>query len=132
MASHSKDIHWCICGCRATEEHHIVFRSQCKALENCEINKIYLCFNCHRGDVGVHGKNGHYLDSRLKLKFQNRLEIMLNKQQVTKEEINEVLKISDKALYTLLKTLKVDKGKYDREDVIRACMGGKMVIERYK
>ena len=27
------DIRWCICGQRATELHHIVFRSQCKPLD---------------------------------------------------------------------------------------------------
>lgn len=30
-----------------------------------------LCPDCHRGTNGVHGKNGHILDLKLKLKVQN-------------------------------------------------------------
>lgn len=123
------EIHWCICGQRATELHHIVFRSKVKALENCKLNHIYLCPNCHRGTAGVHGRDGNYLDTRLKLQFQNKLEIMLDKEQLTKVEINQVLKISENSLNKLLKAVKVQRNKYSREDVIRQCMGGKLILE---
>lgn len=123
-----KEIHWCVCGRRATEKHHIVYRSQCPSLTNCKMNQVYLCEGCHRGTVGVHGSKGHYLDTRLKLQFQNKLEIMLDKEYLTRKEINQVLEISQNSLDRLLKTLKTDKGKYYREDVIRACMGGKLII----
>ena len=63
----------CICGCQATEKHHIIFRSQMQPLEKCEMNMIYLCMECHRGTNGVHGKNGHVLDNKLKKKFQEDL-----------------------------------------------------------
>ena len=124
------DIHWCpICGQRATELHHRVFRSQCKPLENCKLNHIYLCQTHHRGTQGVHGTKGHKLDRLLKLQFQNNLELLWDKQYLTREEIKEVLQISDKALNRLLKTLVKVKDKYIREEVIRACMGGKLIIE---
>lgn len=124
------DIHWCpICGQRATELHHRIFRSQVKPLENCKLNHIYLCQEHHRGTQGVHGSKGHKLDRLLKLQFQNNLEILFDKELLTREEIKEVLDISDKSLNRLLKPLVLQKGKYVREEVIRACMGGKMIVE---
>lgn len=124
------DIHCCpICGRRATELHHRVFRSQCKPLENCKLNHIYLCQEHHRGTQGVHGSRGYKLDRLLKLQFQNNLEILWDKQYLTREEIKEVLQISEKALNRLLKTLVKVKDKYTREDVIRQCLGGKLILE---
>lgn len=124
------DIHWClVCGQRATELHHIVYRSQMKPLENCKLNHIYLCQEHHRGTQGVHGSKGHKLDRLLKLQFQNNLEILFDKEFLTREEIKEVLQIADKPLNRLLKPLVLQKGKYVREDIIRACMGGKLIVE---
>lgn len=119
-----------ICGSSyLVEEHHIVFRSQNKQLIKCESNKIYFCYNHHRGTFGVHGSKGHNLDKKLKLEFQNELEILWDKQYLTREDIQQVLQISEKALDKLLKTLQLDKDKYVREDVLRAVMGGRMIIE---
>ena len=91
-----KEIHWCeVCGTSYNvERHHIMFRSEVKALENCKLNYSYLC-----------------------------------PEHLTKEEVQEVLKIADKPLNRLLKPLRVHKGKYIKEEVIRACMAGKMIIE---
>ena len=63
----------------------------------------------------------------MRLQFQNKLEILFDKEYLTKEEINDVLKISQTALKGLLKTLTVYKEGYEREDVIRVCMGGKII-----
>lgn len=118
-----------ICGTVATELHHIVFKSQVKQLENCKLNHIYLCANCYRGTKGVHGKNGHELDKKLKLQFQNKLEILFIKNHLNRSDIKSALVIKDNALDKLLKTLQVKEDKYIREDVIRACMGGKIILE---
>ena len=119
-----------ICLNYPTELHHIVFRSECKALENCELNHIYLCAEHHRGTFGIHGAKGNKLSKKLKLKFQNKLEMLFNKEYLTANEINEILKINDKALYRLLKTVKKSNDKYYYKDVIRACMGGKMILAK--
>ena len=126
-----KEIHFCReCGTSyGVEQHHIMFRSEVKALEHCKLNHAYLCPVDHRGTFGPHGSKGVANNRKYKLEFQNKLEILLDKQYLTKEEINEVLQISDKALNRLLKTLSLQKGKYVREEVIRVCMGGKMIIE---
>ena len=108
----------------ASEIHHIIYRSHCKALIKSDINLIPLCQICH---AKVHrGKESKELNHKLRLQFQNKLEILFDKEYLTEEEINDVLKISQKALKGLLKTLTVYKEGYEREDVIRACMGGKM------
>lgn len=117
-----------ICGNPYTELHHIVFRSEVKALEGCKLNLVALCIDHHKGTYGPHGSKGAVLNRKLKLEFQNKLEELWDKQYLTKEEINEVLQISDKALNRLLKRLTLQKDKYIKEDVIRACMGGKLII----
>ncbi|MDU1339811.1 MAG: hypothetical protein E6935_16580 [Clostridium butyricum] len=117
-----------ICGQRATELHHIMFRSQMKQLENCKLNFIYLCHKCHRGTNGVHGKNGHKLDKKFKLMFQNKLEILLTKEKLTREEIKETLGIKDKSIDNLCKLMKSEKGMFYREDVIRTLMNGKLIL----
>lgn len=127
----TREIHYCReCGTSYNvEQHHIMFRSEVKALEHCKLNHTYLCPTDHRGTFGPHGSKGAANNRKYKLEFQNKLEILLDKQYLTKEEINEVLEISDKALNRLLKTLRLQKDKYVREDVIRACMGGRIICE---
>ncbi len=127
----SKEIHFCreCYSSYGVELHHIIYRSENKNLEKCKLNHVYLCQEHHRGTYGIHGSKGAALNRKLKLEFQNKLEILLDKQYLTKEEINEVLKISDKALNRLLKTLNLQKNLYVREEVIKAVMGGRLIIE---
>ena len=109
----------------ASEIHHIIYRSHCKALIKSDINLIPLCQQCH---AKIHrGKESKELNHKLRLQFQNKLEILLDKEYLTEKEINDVLKISQTALRGLLKTLIVYKEGYKREDVIRVCMGGKII-----
>ena len=116
-----------ICGASYAETHHIIYRSQCKQLVNCKLNQVDLCYFHHRDHKeGVHFNKE--LDRKLKLEYQNDLEMLLDKPYLTREEIKEVLDISDKPLNSLLKTVERHKDKYVREEVIRACMGGKLII----
>ena len=92
-----------VCGNPYTELHHIMFRSEVKALEHCKLNLVSLCVEHHKGTYGVHGSKGATLNRKLKLEFQNALEELWDKQYLTREEINEVLQINDKALNRLLK-----------------------------
>ena len=109
------------------ELHHIISRKQLKALEFCEHNFALLCYNHHRNNkTGIHANRE--LDHKYKLRFQSYLEMSFFNEYLTREEIKEVLGIKDKALDSILKHLILQKGKYTREDVIRACMGGKMII----
>ena len=109
-----------------TETHHIILRSECKPLVKCEMNKVKLCKYCH--EFLHHDSKGYVQLKKMKLEFQNKLEMLFDKEYLTREDVKEVLKISDKPLDNLLKPIVMKKGLYEREDVIRACMGGKMII----
>ena len=62
----------------ASEIHHIIYRSHCKALIKSEINLIPLCRICH---AKIHrGKDSKELNHKLRLQFQNKLEILLDKE----------------------------------------------------
>jgi len=64
----------CECyGCQSnnnTQLHHIIKgsgkRTQCERIESV----LFLCWEHHFGNYGVHGKNGHVLDMKLKIKLQ--------------------------------------------------------------
>lgn len=117
-----------VCGTSyGIESHHIVKRSQNSNLVNCKLNLIDLCYIHHRD----HKKGVHFnkeLDRKLKLELQNKLESLFDKDYLTKEEINKILQISEKALNSLVKTLQLHNDKYVKEDIIKACMGGKYVV----
>lgn len=117
-----------VCGTSyGIESHHIIKRSQNSNLVNCKLNLVDLCYIHHRD----HKKGVHFnkeLDRKLKLELQNKLENLFDKDYLTKEEINKILQISEKALNRLIKTLKLHNDKYVKEDVIKVCMGGKYVV----
>ena len=112
-----------ICAKPFSEVHHIVFRSKASFLVNCELNKVYLCEDHHRGTKGVHTKNGHALDIKLKSDFEEKLNLLFDREYFTREEIKKTLGISDRAVYSLCKLLESHKGLYNRENIIRACLG---------
>lgn len=110
------------------ENHHVVYKSKCKPLEDCKENQIDLCYIHHRDHKkGIH--HNKVLDIKYKLRFQNYLEIHLLKEYLTREEIKEVLGIADKPLNRLLSSLIMHNGMYNREDVIFWCMGKQKIIE---
>ncbi|MBY0756535.1 hypothetical protein K5V21_13890 [Clostridium sardiniense] len=111
------------------ELHHIVFRGQAPALINCKHNLIPLCYEHHRGTYGVHGSKGHELDMKLKYEFQEKLRMVFGEDiYYTVDEISNRLDIKYKETNRLVKTLLPKEGKYKGEDIIRSCMGGKLVL----
>ena len=116
-----------ICGSYGTELHHIQFRSQVPTLKDCPLNHVHLCPQHHRdGRVGVHFNKA--LDKKLKLKFQNKLEFLWDKKYLSRQDVQVVLNVKDKQLDKLLKTVISKNGDYERESLIRACCGGKLII----
>lgn len=120
-----------ICGSNhLVETHHIIKRKQAKYLENCKLNLINLCWDHHKGTYGVHGKYGHALDQKLKADLQRNFETIFGyKEEFTREDIRKHLGISQGDVNKLCRTLKSQGGIFYQEDIIRACMGGKLVIE---
>ena len=104
-----------VCGNPYTEVHHIMFRSEVKALEYCKLNLVNLCVEHHKGTYWVHGSKGARLNRKLKFEFQNKLEKLWDKQYLTGEEINKVLQINNKALNRLLKRLSLQDDNISRK-----------------
>lgn len=48
------------------EEHHIYFGNPWRKISEKNGFKVWLCLEHHKGTNGVHGKNGHKLDNKLK------------------------------------------------------------------
>jgi hypothetical protein len=112
------------------EGHHVIYRSAVKILENCKMIIVDLCHSCH--DYLHHNKNGFELDYALKIEIYEKMCLLFDKKEFTLEEIQETLNISYNASYSLSKLMRPVKGKYAREDILNAVMGGKNPIERYK
>ncbi|MEG1870971.1 MAG: hypothetical protein RR192_03115 [Peptostreptococcaceae bacterium] len=111
------------------ELHHIVFRGQAPALINCKNNLIPLCYEHHKGTYGVHGSKGHELDVKLKYEFQEKLRLVFGEDiYYSVDEIAKRLNVKYKEANRLIKTLLPKEGKYIGDDIIRACMGGKLVL----
>lgn len=111
------------------ESHHIVSRKQQPALIACKLNIKDLCLDCHRGTKGMHGKHPEDIQKRIKLGFQDYLNELFVKDILTIDEISKRLEINEKNTIKLVKLLyPVNGNEYKKEDVIRACMGGKFVL----
>lgn len=64
-----------LCGSfRAVEVHHCIHGTSGRKLATRYHLLVGLCPECHRGTNGVHGKNGHNLDVRLKRLAQEKWE----------------------------------------------------------
>lgn len=124
------DEKWCsICGTSYNvQRHHIIFKSECKQLEYCEMDIVLLC-NFHHNDhrEGVH--HNKELNRKLRSEFQEKLELLLDSEFLTEEDIRQALQISERSAYRLCKTIKKTKGKFAREDCIISIMGGKKVSD---
>lgn len=62
-----------VCGRPATETHHICYGSANRKLSDKYGLVVGLCYNHHRGNVGVHGGNKE-LDTYLKQTAQRRFQ----------------------------------------------------------
>lgn len=76
-----------VCYAPGTELHHIIYgkgkRKQHETIESV----VLLCYECHRGTNGVHGKNG----KELNIKLKKQLQEYYFKQGYTEEETRELM-----------------------------------------
>lgn len=69
-----QDMNYCWkCGAFGTERHHCIKAANRKHSEKYGL-VVGLCYKCHRGENGVHGKNGHKLDRYLQEEAQIAFE----------------------------------------------------------
>ena len=113
-----------ICG-KPAEEHHIVRRRKSAGMINAKINHKYLCYEHHRtGKDAPH--NNKKIDTKYKLELQKQLFQLFHKDYYYYKEIMDLLEISAKDADKLVKTLAWHSEGYERLDIVKACMGGKI------
>lgn len=110
-----------ICGATA-DIHHIVHKHE--GGYDIKLNYKYLCNYHHRGKNGPH--NCLETDLRYKLELQDKLFKLLPKEYYTEKELHLNLEISISQLKRLVKSLKIFKEGYSKEDIIKNLMGGKL------
>ena len=75
-----------LCGSKSGLQHHHIVKKSQGGGNNIE-NIILLCWHCHHSTTGVHGREGHKLDLKLKLDLQDRYR----SQGKSKEEIRHLM-----------------------------------------
>lgn len=124
-------MHYGICDvCKTSgivEEHHAIYRSQSTALRDCKLNLFKLDYECHRGTYGVHGKNGHDINMKIKEMIQERLFNELNEETYTLDKVAEILEVDEKLVRATCKTLSPTDGQaYETKEIVRKLQGGKL------
>lgn len=110
----------------ATQEHHIVLKSQASYMRDVKMNIIELCLMHHTNSpTGIH--HNEELNLKYKLILQNKLfEIFGDKKHFSKEEIQSRLECSKFDLTLICKKLCLYRFGYEREQLVRRLMGGRL------
>lgn len=116
-----------VCGNPFTELHHIVFRSQCKHMINIDINFMYLCNEHHRGNNSPH--MSRKIDLKYKKQLQDKLLKLFTNEYLSIEDIKNKLNITETNANKIVKTLRIYKSGYDKFEVVKLLMGGKIYDE---
>lgn len=104
------------------EKHHIVFRSQGGL--DFEYNYAYLTPEEHKGNEGPHKSRDR--DLELKKHLQVTLQSKLQKKFYTVNELIEVLNLKKVQAIKICRKLTYHKEGYERQEIIRRLMGGKL------
>lgn len=110
------------CNC-AGQKHHIVFRSQ-RGLD-IELNYKYLCIIHHScGKAAVH--NNREFDLAIKRELQDWYYFLFQAEYYTIEEIANIIEYKKNRLEKRMKAVSHRAGQYQKEDIIRFLMGGRL------
>lgn len=105
------------------QKHHIVFRSHGGL--DIEMNYAYLCLRHHSdGKAAVH--NNREFDLQLKRNIQQQYYHMFSEESYTIQEIADRIGYRRRNLEKRMKSVPARAGRYEREDIIRFLMGGKL------
>ena len=108
------------------ERHHIIKRSQL-TLEH-PLNIIHLTSEEHRGENGVHGKNGYELDLKYKQALESNLRDILGKSHYTIEELIKKLLLNEKQAHKVFKKVTREPEGISREEVIFRLLGNRYYL----
>lgn len=103
-------------------KHHIVFRSRGGLDYN--LNLIDLSLEDHEGSSGPH--HNREKDLQLKIGLQDTLFELFSEEEYTVEEIAKALGKSKRYIEKRFRKVKNFAGIYQKEDIIRKLMGGKL------
>jgi hypothetical protein len=110
-------------GCKHPgQKHHIVFRSQGGL--DIPLNFRYLCVEHHTGKDGPHKNRS--LDIKYKTEEQERLFELFAEDSYTMSQIVEIIGSDDDRIEKRFRKVPNRAGIYEREDIIRALMGGRI------
>lgn len=115
-----------ICGKPYSELHHVIFRSQCKYLENLHINFKYLCPEHHRGKNGPH--MNRKIDLKYKKEYQAKIEKLIVNDYYTLEQLKNILQVSKKECEKIVSKCRLYKEGYKKEDIIKRLLGDRYYI----
>jgi DNA-binding CsgD family transcriptional regulator len=103
-------------------DHHIVFRSQGGL--DLQANMTELSYEQHLGNKSPH--RDREVDISLKTDLQNTYYNLFSNDNYSIKEIAEILKKSEKYIFKHFRKVKNFAGIYQKEDIIRKLMGGKL------
>ncbi len=103
-------------------KHHIVFKSQGGL--DFELNYKYLSTEDHEGSNGPHMNKR--IDLLYKKELQNLLYCLFSKPEYSIKEIAKVLGKSTRYMEKHFRSVPSAAGIYQRENIIRKLMGGKL------
>lgn len=104
------------------QRHHIVFRSQGGL--DIPMNFKYLCPEHHTGKNSPHGSR--VVDLKYKAEEQEKLFTIFTEETYTIKQIAELIGYDKKRLEKRFAKVRSRAGSYEREDIIRALMGGRL------
>jgi len=108
------------------ERHHIIKRSKL-TLEH-PLNIIHLTSEEHRGENGVHGKNGYELDLKYKQALESNLRDILGKSHYTIEELIKKLLLNEQQAHKVFKKVSREPNGISREEVIFRLLGNRYYL----
>lgn len=118
--------HCVVCG-KPGDTHHVIHKAE-GGLET-PLNYIYLCPEHHRGLMGPH-RNSE-VDLFYKLDMQKNLEDLFASKFYSAMEIRSLSQISNSNLKKFMKTNRLHKEGYERNDIIFFLMGGNIYRHDY-
>lgn len=112
-----------VLGCKLPgQRHHIVFRSQGGL--DIPMNFKYLCPEHHTGKESPHGSR--VIDLQYKKEEQDKLFKLFTEETYTIKQIADLIGYDKKRLEKRFRKVPSRAGSYEREDIIRALMGGRL------
>jgi Zn-finger protein len=72
------------CGCSSGLQYHHIYKSANRKISDRNGFTVWLCYQCHQGTNGVHGKYGHEKDIELKQACQATYELTHTREEFRK------------------------------------------------